>query len=141
MILLDTNVLSELIRPIPASTVEAWVRAQPAATLFISAVTEAELRFGLALLPDGRRRDRLAEAVAGVLVEEFAGRILLFDSAAALAYARIAAGRRRAGRPIAQFDAQIAAIAHSRGAILATRNTADFNDCGIPLINPWHTVA
>lgn len=140
MILLDTNVLSELMRPMPAPEVEAWLGAQPSAALFISAVTEAELRFGLALLPDGKRRDQLAEAMEGMLSEDFAGRILPFDSAAASAYARIAADRPKAGRPIAQFDAQIASIAHSRNATLATRNIGDFEGCGVQLINPWRAV-
>ncbi len=108
-----------------------------AASLYISAVTEAELRFGLALLPEGRRRDQLAEAIEGMLAADFSGRILPFDSAAASVYARIAADRRRSGRPIAQFDAQIAAIASSRSAALATRNMADFVDCGVSLVDPW----
>ena len=137
MILLDTNVLSELMRPAPAAGVETWVGAQPAESLYISAVTEAELRFGLALLPEGRRRDQLAEAIEGMLAADFSGRILPFDSAAASVYARIAADRRRSGRPIAQFDAQIAAIASSRSAALATRNMADFVDCGVSLVDPW----
>jgi predicted nucleic acid-binding protein len=137
MILLDTNVLSELMRPSPAREVEAWVGAQPVEGLFISAVTEAELRFGVALLPDGKRRAMLAEALVGMLAEDFAGRILPFDSAAASAYAEIAADRRRAGRPIAQFDAQIASIARSRNAALATRNVADFASCGVQLVDPW----
>jgi len=138
MILLDTNILSELMRPAPANAVEAWLSVQPATSLFISAVTEAELRFGLALLPDGKRRNALATAMEGMLAEDFAGRILPFDRAAAAAYAEIAAERRKTGRPIAQFDAQIAAIARSRNAALATRNVPDFEDCGIQLVNPWN---
>jgi predicted nucleic acid-binding protein len=137
MILLDTNILSELMRPAPATRVEHWLGAQPSASLFISAVTEAELRLGLALLPDGKRRDQLAGAMEAMLAEDFAGRILPFDSAAAIAYARLAADRRKIGRPIAQFDAQIASIARSRNAALATRNVDDFEGCGIELINPW----
>jgi predicted nucleic acid-binding protein len=137
MILLDTNIVSEMMRPAPAIEVEAWLGAQPAASLFISAVTEAELRFGLALLPDSRRRSQLTQAMEDMLAEDFAGRILPFDSAAAAAYVQIALTRRKAGRPIAQFDAQIASIARSRSAILATRNTRDFDACGIELIDPW----
>ncbi|HME84263.1 MAG TPA: type II toxin-antitoxin system VapC family toxin [Roseiarcus sp.] len=140
MILLDTNILSELMRSAPAPEVETWMGAQPSSSLFISAVSEAELRFGLALLPEGKRRDQLAEAVEGMLAEDFAGRILPFDSAAASAYARIAADRRKAGRPIAQFDAQIASIANSRNAALATRNVGDFEGCGVQLVNPWGSV-
>jgi toxin FitB len=104
-------------------------------------VTEAEMRFGMALLPDGKRRDQLVEAVEGLLTADFAGRILPFDSAAAFFYARIAADRRRAGRPISQFDAQIASIARSRAATLATRNVSDFAGCGVQLVNPWRAVS
>jgi hypothetical protein len=137
MILLDTNVLSELMRPAPSLIVETWMAGQPAASLFISTITEAELRYGLALLPDSHRRRQLAAQAEAMLVTDFAGRILPFDSAAASAYARIAAVRRHSGRPISQADAQIAAIAASRGASLATRNVADFVDCGIDVIDPW----
>jgi toxin FitB len=138
MILLDTNILSELMRPLPTAVVEEWLGAQMSASLFISAVTEAELRFGVALLADGKRRSRLAEELDKMLAEDFAERILPFDGAAAISYARVASQRRKAGRPIAQADAQIVAIALSRGAALATRNVTDFADCGVDLINPWH---
>jgi len=137
VILLDTNILSELMRPVPEPAVETWVGAQPAAGVFISAITEAELRYGLALLPDGQRRRRLLAQAEAMLAEDFAGRILPFDSAAAGAYASIAAARRLAGRPISQADAQIAAIAASRGAAIATRNVSDFTDCGIAVLDPW----
>jgi len=139
MILLDTNIVSELMRPAPSQAVMSWLAAQPAASLFISAVTEAELRYGVMVLPEGRKRAELVAAIEGMLAEDFAGRILPFDSAAALAFAGIAAGRRQTGRPISQFDAQIAAIAQSRGAELATRNVADFEGCGVEVINPWET--
>jgi toxin FitB len=138
MILLDTNVISELMKAIPNSTVEAWLSRQPTESLFITAITEAELRYGAALLAPGRRRKSLTAAVEAMLAEDFTGRILPFDSSAAVAYAVVAAERRQAGRPMAQFDAQIAAIAKSRGTALATRNTPDFEDCGINLINPWN---
>jgi predicted nucleic acid-binding protein len=137
MILLDTNVISELMRPRPEPRVQTWIGHQLATEFFISAVTEAELRYGVAVLPDGRRRQRLETALSGMLDEDFAGRILPFDSAAATVYATIAAERRRAGRPISQMDAQIAAIARSRGASLATRNHADFQGCGISVLDPW----
>lgn len=138
MILLDTNVLSELMRPAPSAAVVGWIGRQPAASLFISAITEAELRYGLALLPDGHRQKRLVTQAEAMLAEDFAGRILPFDSPAATAYARIAAARRHAGRPISQADAQIAAIAASRGASLATRDVAGFVDCGVDVIDPWN---
>jgi toxin FitB len=137
MILLDTNILSELMRPTPEAAVEQWLAGQPAASVFISAITEAELRYGLALMPSGKRRCALAVEIENMLREDFSGRILPFDSPAAVAFAGIAAGRRQAGRPISQADAQIAAIARSRGAALATRNAPDFEGCGVEIINPW----
>ena len=137
MILLDTNILSELMRPVPEKGVEQWLADQPDASVFISAITEAELRYGVALLPAGKRRSALTAVIEDMLGEDFTGRILPFDSAAAVAFAEIAATRRQAGRPIAQADAQIAAIARSRGAALATRNVPDFEGCGIELVNPW----
>ena len=137
MILLDTNILSELMRAAPEAAVEQWLADQPAVSVFISAITEAELRYGLALLPPGKRRSALAVEIENMLREDFSGRILPFDSPAAIAFAEIAAERRQAGRPISQADAQIAAIARSRGAALATRNALDFEGCGIEIVNPW----
>ncbi len=137
MILLDTNIVSELMRLAPSAKVTTWLAGQPAPRLFLSAVTEAELRYGVAVLPAGRRRDDLHSAVEAMLAIDFASRILPFDSAAAIAYAELVAARREAGRPIAQLDAQIAAVAKSRGGALATRNIAEFEGCGIILINPF----
>jgi predicted nucleic acid-binding protein len=137
MIILDTNVVSELLRPAPSPAVEAWLSAQDGAAVFFTAIGEAELRLGVAILPAGRRRTALAEAIDAMLEEDFRERVLSFDAAAARAYAAIAADRRAAGRPISQFDCQIAAITRSRRAALATRNTADYEDCGIEVIDPW----
>ena len=137
MIILDTNVLSELMRAKPAAAVVAWIAEQPTAGLYTTAVTQAEILHGLMLLPPGRRRRALEAAASAMFAEDFEGRILGFDSDAAAPYARIAAERRRAGRPISHFDAQIAAIAQSAGAGVATRNVADFDGCGVRVVNPW----
>ena len=137
MILLDTNVVSELMRPRPAAAVLDWFAARDAAQLFLSAVSEAELRAGAAILPPGRRRDDLTAVIDTMIAADFAGRLLAFDSAAAKAYAVIAAARRAAGRPIAEADCQIAAIARAHGAEVATRNTGDFEGCGVGIVDPW----
>ena len=135
VIVLDTNVLSELMKPEPDPTVAAWISARPATSLFTTTVTQAEILYGLQLLPLAKRRSR--PAVGDMFATDFAGRFLPFDQAAAQAYAEIAASRRRAGRPIAPFDAQIAAIARSRDAGVATRNVVDFEGCSIEVIDPW----
>lgn len=137
MIVLDTNVLSETLRPTPSAGVMAWLRSEPAAALFTTTITEAELLYGVALLPPGRRRQLLTAVVEQIFAEDLAGRILPFDSAAARDYADIAAARRRSGRPISEADAQIAAITRSRGAALATRNVRDFAGCELRVIDPW----
>lgn len=139
MIVLDTNVLSELMRPTPSEAVLRWFAGHSAATLFTTTITQAEILYGLALLPEGRRRSDLLMAAEQMFAEDFAGRVLPFDSMAAKAFAPIAAGRRQQGRPTGAFDAQIAAVAAARGAALATRNVADFLDCGLPIINPWES--
>lgn len=135
--LLDTNVLSELLRAKPSPAVLRWFAAQPPESLFVSAVTQAEMMLGARLLPVGRRRTSLEGALAAMFEEDFAGRILPFDSGAVAAYVEIVSDRRSLGRPISQFDAQIAAIARHAGARLATRNTGDFERCGVDLIDPW----
>ena len=136
-VLLDTNVLYESLRPSPDPAVESWVAERPAAELHFSAVGEAELRYGVAILPVGRRRDALALAIDAILREDFEGRILPFDSAAAREYAEIASARRAAGRTVAPADCQIAAIARSRGLAMATRNVRDFEDIEVEVIDPW----
>ena len=136
-VLLDTNVVSELLRPSPDPAVESWVAERPAAELHFSAVGEAELRYGVAILPAGQRRDALALAIEAILREDFEGRILPFDSDAAREYAAVAAARRSAGRPFAPADCQIAAIARSRGMAVATRNVRDFDNVEIEVFDPW----
>lgn len=137
MILIDTNVISELMRPKPASTVLDWFGRQDAAALYFSAVGEAELRRGAVILPEGKRRDRLMSEIDAMVGEDFAGRVLPFDSAAARAFASIFADRRAEGKPISFPDCQIAAIARAHGTAMATRNVADFEGCGVDVIDPW----
>ncbi len=137
MIILDTNIVSELLRPTPEPKVEAWLAAQEGAQIYLTSISEAELRFGVAILAAGQRRDALSQAIDGMLREDFRDRILSFDSAAAEAYAIIGAERRKAGQPISQFDCQIAAIARTQGASIATRNAKDFEGCGIDVVDPW----
>ena len=137
MIVLDTNVVSELMRPLPDSVVEAWVADRAATTLFLSAVSEAELLYGVAIMPAGQRRDALESEVEAMLRDDFAGRVLPFDSDAARAYAEIAASCRAAGRPVSQSDGQIAAIARSRGMAVATRNVRHFDGMAVDLVDPW----
>ena len=137
MIVLDTNVLSEALRPVPEPTVLEWLAKQPRASLFTTTVTQGELLYGIRLLADGKRRRSLWDAAKQIFSEDFAGQVLNFDSDAADMYAEIAALRRKAGKPISQFDAMIAAMARSRGASLATRNAKDFEDCDIDIVDPW----
>jgi predicted nucleic acid-binding protein len=121
----------------PAEAVVGWTAAQPASSLYTTSITQAEVFHGILLLPSGKRRRAIEAAAQAMFSEEFEGRILAFGSEAALPYARIAADRRRAGRPISGFDAQIAAIARTFGAVIATRNVADFAECGVEVVNPW----
>jgi predicted nucleic acid-binding protein len=137
VIVLDTNVISELTRQAPAPDVISWLDSLAAAEVTTTAVTAAELLYGVTRMPDGHRKTELAAAVHGLLSDDFHNRVLGFDEPAAQRYADIAAGREQLGRPIGVADAQIAAICRTIGATLATRNTADFADTGIELINPW----
>jgi len=137
MIILDTNVLSELMKPKPSAAVVAWIAQQPAPDLFTTAITEAEIFYGIELLGKGKRRDALLAAADGVFSEDFAERVLGFDSDTARHFASVAVHRWALGRPISHADAQIAAIARAHGAKLATGNGPDFADCGIVVIDPW----
>ena len=137
MIILDTNVISELMRVKPAAPVARWTASLPWNSLCTTTITQAEILHGIQLLPRGKRRDALEEAARMMFDQVFSGRVFSFDGDAARAYARIVAGRHRAGRPISQFDAQIAAIASSTGCDLATRDMRDFEGCGLDLHDPW----
>lgn len=135
-VVLDTNVISELMRAEPDSGVRAWTQSAPPDTVCTTSVTLAEVRFGIGRLPAGRRR-ALLEAAADEVFEGFTDRVLPFDAAAAGHYARIVVEREHGGAPISGFDAQIAAICRSHGAVLVTRNTDDFRQLGLELVDPW----
>jgi len=137
MIILDTNVLSDVIKPLPSREVVEWLARQPPLQVFTTAITQAEILYGIGLVAGGRRRVALEAAAEAMFQQDFAGRILPFDDEAARVFPKIAAARRLLGRPISQFDAQIAAIARSRNAAIATRNTKDFDQCEVSLLNPW----
>jgi predicted nucleic acid-binding protein len=137
VIVVDTNVISELMRGEPHPAVLAWVAAQPRALLYTTHITQAEILYGIAALREGRRRAALAVAAQAMFVEDFAGRILPFEARAAACYPGIVLARRRAGNPIEKFDASIAAIALAAGAEVATRDTGGFAGCGLTLIDPW----
>lgn len=141
MIVLDTNVVSELMRPRPDEAVVRWVDDQPDGQVAITAVTAAELLYGAARLPAGLRQRTLVERVVGMLRDDFADRILPFDADAAERYALVVVERERRGRPISAADAQIAAICSSHGAVLATRNGRDFDGIDVTVVDPWHSTS
>ena len=138
MTILDTNVLSEIMATSPSAAALKWIKNRRLADrVVITSITVAEILYGIELLASGKRRDKLSAEAEAMFAEDFGADVLMFDEQAARSFARIAANRRKAGRPIAEMDAQIAAIAHVHGATLATRNTSDFEGCGIRLANPW----
>ena len=137
MILIDTNVISEVMRPEPDARVKAWLNDQMRGEVGITSITIAEVLYGIRSLPEGRRRNQLLEATAEVFDGNFTGRIFAFDHRAAVEYAEIVVGRERMDTPISMADAQIAAICLANNADLATRNTKDFGNTGITLLNPW----
>lgn len=138
MIVLDTNVLSELIRSRSEARVVDWVDEQDAQLLAVTSITVAELLYGVARLADGARKTKLSAAVQALVRDDFSGRVLAFDGPAAERYAELVAERERNGRPISVADAQIAAICRHHDATLATRNTRDFDSTGIGIVDPWH---
>jgi predicted nucleic acid-binding protein len=137
VIILDTNVVSETMKQAPARRPMEWLGAQPAMDVYLTTITEAELLTGIALMPAGRRRNLIKSAWDALVERLYGERILPFDRGAAKELAHIVTSRRRLGPPIALADAQIAAMARSPGALLATRNVADFTGCGIAVVDPW----
>jgi predicted nucleic acid-binding protein len=137
MFVLDTNILSAMMSAEPAPPVAAWISGHPTRILYTAAVCQAEILSGLAVMPEGRRRRDLEAAALAMFTEDFEGRVLPFDSEAAVAYADMFAGRRRAGRPTTTLDLMIAAVARTNRASVVTRNVADFDGCGVVAVNPW----
>lgn len=137
MIVLDTNVVSEMMKPSPSATVVDWLNRQEAVELYLTSVTIGEVSYGLRLLPRGERRSRVEQAFENVLSRAFLGRILDFDERAAEHYGDLMARRREMGRPLAILDGQIAAIARAHGAAVATRNVRDFVGCDVIVIDPF----
>ena len=138
MIVVDTNVISELMRGEPHPAVLAWVAAQPRSQLYTTRINQAEILYGIASLPEGRRRAALAAAAGAMFDEDFADHILPFEAGATARYPEIVVARRQAGKPIEKFDALIAATALAAGASIATRDASGFEGCGLTLINPWN---
>jgi predicted nucleic acid-binding protein len=139
MILLDTNVLSELMRAKPDPKVLAWVDAQPASRLMICSITVAEILYGIARMPEGKRKQGLLDIASAMFDEDFAGNILPFDADAAVHYAEIAAESEARGRVVDMADAQIAAIGRLHDAVVATRNIRHFESLGVALVDPWNS--
>ena len=137
MIILDTNVVSEVFKPKPDHAAAGWLMAQPKDQCFLTAISKSELLFGLVRMPDGKRKRDLADVIQAFFDLELLNPVLAFESSDAEHYADILARRQRLGRRMGELDAQIAAIARRRGCSVATRNGADFEDCGIDIINPW----
>jgi predicted nucleic acid-binding protein len=137
MIILDTNVISELMRSPPDTRVHRWFSGQPRSSVYTTSITKAEILYGIALMPEGRRKAALAETAERMFAGAFVSRLLPFDAAAAIRYPEVLLARRRAGRPIETLDAQIAAIAAATGAEVATRNVSDFAGCGVAIVDPW----
>ena len=136
-LVLDTNVVSQLVHPQGSVQIKDWLATRRGYIVYTTSVTQAEILFGIRRLPDGKRRDRMLANALEVFSSDMAGRILSFDSIAADEYSQIVALRERSGRPISQFDGQIAAICRVYGAVLATRNVKDFVGCGVDVVNPW----
>ncbi len=137
MMVLDTNVVSELMRQVPAPKVLAWMDRQNVTELFLTSVIVAELLHGVARLPNGIRKRNMAQELALLLEQDFENRVLPFDSSSAQNYAELLSEREAAGKPMAALDAQIAAVCIQHGAALVTRNSKHFQDIGLELINPW----
>lgn len=141
MIIVDTNVVAEVMRASPSPAVIAWFNVQDSASLFLTAISVGEIRYGIRIMPKGQRRQTIEQGFDQILATAFAGRILAFDEHAAAHYGEVMAHRKELGRPLSVADGQIAALASLHGFAVATRNVRDFLDCGIELINPFKPLA
>ncbi len=137
MVIVDTNIVAELMRPSPAQEVILWMNDQDASALFLTTISIGEIGYGLEILPQGRRRLQLEQGFERVIVEAFTGRILGFDEEAARHYGVVMGRRKEIGRPLSALDGQIASIARAKGFAVATRNVRDFVECGVDIINPF----
>lgn len=137
MVILDTNVVAEMMKPWPSPAVASWLNSQESPTLFLTTITVGEIGYGLRVMPQGQRRLQLEQGFERVLAEAFAGRILAFDEEAARHYGEVMGRRKEIGRPLSVLDGQIASIARARGWAVATRNVRDFVECGVEIINPF----
>jgi predicted nucleic acid-binding protein len=137
VIIVDTNVVAEVMRPSPAPAVVAWFNAQSSASLFLTAITVGEIRYGLRIMPKGQRRQTIERGFDQIIATAFAGRILAFDEHAAAHYGEVMGRRQEIGRPLSVPDGQIAALARLHSFAVATRTVRDFLDCGIELVNPF----
>jgi toxin FitB len=137
MIIVDTNVVAEVMKPSPVPVVVSWLNDQEASTLFLTTITLGEIGFGLRVMPQGKRRRQMEQGFERVITEAFIGRILVFDEAAARLYAEVMGRRREIGRPLSVLDAQIASIARANGCAVSTRNVRDFEECGVEILNPF----
>ena len=141
MIVIDTNVISEVLKARPDESVVKWLRNERIDDVYVTSITKAELLYGLALLSSGRQKETLASAIERFFNERVTTPVLAFSDEDALHYARISVHRRKMGRPIRELDCQIAAITKSRGFAVATRNVRDFEHCGIEVLNPWEAAS
>lgn len=137
MFILDTNVVAELMKEAPMPSVATWMNNQHSSTLFLTTITLGEIRYGIRILPQGRRRQYLESGFEKVVAEGFAGRILTFDEESAHQYGEVMGLRKEAGRPLSILDGQIASIARAKGFGVATRNVRDFLECGVEIVNPF----
>ena len=137
MIIIDTNIVSELMKESPAGEVVSWMNDQEASELFLTTITLGEIGYGLEILPQGKRRLQLEQGFERVIAEAFTGRILDFDEQAARLYGALMVRCKAIGRPLSILDGQIASIARAKGCAVATRNVRDFAECGVDILNPF----